>query len=167
MSGCCPPEGIRALHTAWTYAVTKQREGIFVNLCFNRETDDAKVYSFLPWAGRTSVVTKKPENVFIRVPAWVPQGEALAYRNSRPVRAEMQGPYVKFPNARVGEDLTVTYPLVEFSQSIEVGDDLRRESFTLRWLGNTLVAVEPKGAYMPMFANTPRKIRPYTAVVQT
>jgi len=42
MMGCCVPEGMRAIHTAWINTVTRDKTGVRVNMCFDRDAPEAK-----------------------------------------------------------------------------------------------------------------------------
>ena len=87
--------------------------------------------------------------------------QARAFLNAKPLRLQVQGPYARFEDTNVGDELTVLFPLVEFRQSIEVGD-VRREKFALHWVGSSLLKVEPAGSYMAMFTGAPRRVPPYS-----
>jgi hypothetical protein len=154
MMGCCPPEGMRALHTAWANVVTEGPEGIFVNLCLNRDAAQARVVSFAPAAGRMTVVVKKAGDVFLRPPSWAPRGEVKAYRGEQAIPAAWATDYVRFPQATVGEELTITYPVLRFRQTAPVAG----ASYTYSWLGNTVLAVDPPGPGLPLFAHAPRPL---------
>lgn len=157
MMGCCPPEGMRTLHTAWSNVVLDYPEGVFVNLSFNRDAPEAEVVSFLPYEGRLTVVAKCAKDFFLRPPSWAPRGEVQTYRDGRSVDPVWKGGYVAFKNVHAGEELTITYPLVEFKQTVAVVG----KTYTYHWLGNTVVGVEPRAEQMPLFAQVPRSLPPY------
>jgi len=69
---------------------------------------------------------------------------------------------VKFAKAKKFEELTLTYLLTSFIQSFEVGEEFRKEANQQRWIGNSLMKVEPPGEHMPMFTNAPRSLPAYT-----
>lgn len=153
--GCCVPEAMRALHTAWSTTVLTPREGVvLVNTSFDRDMADAQVVSFLPSEPRLTVVAKKSADYCLRVPSWTQRDDVRAYRDGKQVKLQWGGPslaYVQFANARLGEELTVRYPLVEFSQQVDFSfaerPDLR---FKLEWVGNSVVAITPRAARLPM-----------------
>jgi len=154
MMGCCPPSAMRALHIAWRNVVTESPEGVFVNLCFNRDAPQARVVSFAPELGRMTVAVKQAGDFFLRPPSWAPRGAVRAYRDSKRVEAVWKGDYVGFKNATVGEELTITYPILRFKQTVEVAG----KTYTYDWLGNTVMRVEPPGEGLALFSNAPRPL---------
>ena len=64
MMGCCPPEAMRALAVVWRSVVTESKDGVWVNLGFDRDAPEARVVSFAPSTGRLTVVAKKAASFF-------------------------------------------------------------------------------------------------------
>ena len=157
MMGCCPPEGMRALYTAWDNVVTEDSRTVWINLSFSRDTPQAKVVSFLPNEGRLTVVAKKDGRFLLRAPAWVPRSRIKAYRGQEQMSVwhGCVGDYIEFEDVKAGEELTVTYPLPRFEQTVDLDP---AGVFTYRWLGNTVLGVHPRGERLPIFANVPRPL---------
>jgi hypothetical protein len=154
MMGCCSPEGMRSLHVAWRNVVTESPTGVFVNLGLNRDAPAARVVSFAPRQGRLTVVAKRSADFFLRPPSWAPRSQVKAYRGSREVDAAWQGDYLAFAKAAAGEELTVTYPVPQFVQQAQVAG----KTYSYRWLGSTVMGVEPRGEGLPIFTNAPRPL---------
>jgi len=117
LEGCCPPTGMTGLYQAWKDLVRKTEEGVRVNLAFHHESPEARVVSFLPDVGRVTVVARNAGDYHIRIPGFVPWNSVRAFRGrpeSKQVEVIRKGEYVVFPNAEAGEELTVSYPLVDF-----------------------------------------------------
>ncbi|MEO7297515.1 MAG: hypothetical protein ABI042_02935, partial [Verrucomicrobiota bacterium] len=57
----------------------------------------------------------------------------------------------EFASAKAGDELTVTYPLVIFTQKMKRGGT----DYTLNWKGNTLTSISPKGKVWPLFDKVP------------
>jgi hypothetical protein len=154
MFGCCVPEAMRALHTAWSTVMTKQDGDVFVNTSFDRESEDAKVVSFLPTESRLTVKAKKAEDFLVRAPSWTRRENVRAYRDGRAIELEWGGPglaYVRFAAARSGEELTVCYPLAIFSQQVDFSFAQRPDlQFELGWAGNSVVSITPSAAQLPL-----------------
>jgi hypothetical protein len=151
--GCCVPEGMRALYTAWSSVVTPLQEGVFINLSFNRDSPEARVVSFLPDLGRLTVKTKTSADFFLRPPSWTPKEKVLAFVNGKRTNPTWGGPslaYVEFPQANAGDELSLTYPLVEFVQSVGLWPSRPDLRFTIRWRGNSVIEMNPKGRYLPL-----------------
>jgi hypothetical protein len=154
MMGCCPPEGMRSVYIAWKNVVCKSKDGVRVNVCFNRDAPEARVVSFAPFVGRMTVVAKTSDTYFVRPPSWAPRGQVTAYRGETKIATTWKGDYVVFDGVKPGNELTIAYPLPRFRQKIEVGGG----TFDYQWLGNTVLAVEPRGEGLPLFTKTPREL---------
>ena len=157
--GCCVPEAMRALHTAWSTVTTTSQQEVLINTSFDRESAEARVVSFLPNQPRLTVQAKKAADYLVRIPSWSKRDEVSAYRDGRRVELHWGGPglaYVRFANARQNEELTVRYALAEFSQKVDFAfaerPDLR---FELSWSGNSVVAITPHAAQLPLATVTP------------
>ena len=154
MFGCCVPEAMRALHTAWSTVTTRKDGQVFVNTSFDRESEDARVVSFLPTEPRLTVKAKSAADFLVRVPSWTQRENVRAYRDGRTIGLEWGGPglaYVRFAAARPGEELTVCYPLAMFSQRLDFAFAQRPDlQFELGWAGNSVVSVTPPAAQLPL-----------------
>ena len=62
-----------------------------------------------------------------------------------------------FPNAVAGEELTVTYPLVEFVQKMKAGG----KDLEIHWKGNLVIGLSPKGKVWPLFEQVPYLTPPF------
>ena len=151
------------LALAWREIVRKTDRGVFVNMAFNRNCAEAVVVSFLPEQGRLTVVPKRRETFYVRVPGFAPRDQVSAWRNGRKSdRVVWTGDYVTFASARKGEELTVTYPLVKFDQ------ELRRagRDSTVHWKGNAVTGIEPMDDVWPLFRRIPYPTPPFHALTR-
>ena len=151
--GCCVAEGMRALYTVWSNVVTVNTKGVFVNLSLNRDSEWAKVISSLPEQGRIDVRAHKPGNYFLRPPAWAPRTQVRVARGGRETPVEWAGPalaYVSLRNVMQGEILTLLYPLVTRNQVVGIWPTKPDLKYTIRWVGNSVVDMEPKGKGLPV-----------------
>ncbi len=147
--GCCVPEGMRALHTAWSMGTTVNNRTTAVNLSFNRTTAEAEVVSYLPQAGRISVIAGRDGDFLVRTPSWTRREGVAAFVNGSKVELSWGGPslaYVKFPNVRKGTELTITFPVIEFRQDADLAYAGRPDlKFTLHWRGGNVGKISPEG----------------------
>lgn len=171
MMGCCPPEGMRALYLAWRDTVQETPEGVLVNLAFDRDTPKAKVVSQMPGKGEISVTAKADGDFLLRVPGWAPRSAVQARRDGKPTEVRWGGPamaYVVFPQAKAGESINITWPLVKFTQRVShriyggcldphgpVPDTVAERTYTYTWVGSTVVDVDPPGQWLPLYGNRP------------
>jgi hypothetical protein len=151
MMGCCPPEAMRSLYTAWSNTITRSGKDVYVNMSFNRDAPDAKIEAYTPDKGRLTAIVKKPADFFLRPPSWAARSEVKAFRGEKEVPAVWSGDYIKFANASKGENLTITYPVITFRQTVQVAGG----TYTYRWVGNTVVGVEPIAPELPLFSGKP------------
>ncbi len=147
MMGCCPPEAMRALHIAWSNVVRRSDKGVFVNLAFDRDSDDATVKAHTPDKGRLTAVVKAPADFYLRPPSWAERSDVKAFRGNEEVSAVWSGDYVKFPDASAGEVLSIAYPVITFRQTVTIAGG----TYTYRWVGNSVVGVEPVASVLPLF----------------
>jgi len=158
LEGCCPPTGMTALYLAWKDIVRKTDKGVFVNMAFNHDCAEARVVSFLPGQGRLTIVPKQSGSFYLRVPGFAPHDQVAAWRSARKSpHVTWSGDYVLFPDARKGEELTVTYPLIRFDQQFHRGD----RDYTCHWKGNAVTGFEPQSGTWPLFKNIPASIPPF------
>lgn len=153
MMGCCLPEGMRATHTAWINTVTRDGSLTRVNMCFDRDAPEAKVVSFAPRQGRMDVTVKKASDFALRPPAWAPRDRVKAYRDGKPVAIEWQGSYVLLKQASPNEKLSVTWPMLRFTEKQNVKNTAGQpdREMTIAWLGNTVVELSPPGTVLPLY----------------
>ncbi|MDD5704731.1 MAG: hypothetical protein PHR35_02315 [Kiritimatiellae bacterium] len=162
MMGCCVPEGMRSLHVAWKNTVTDEADGIHVNMGFDRDAPEAKVASFLPTRGGMEVTAKVARDFWLRPPAWAPRERVRLQRAGATVAPDWRGAYLFVGSVKACEKLTLTYPLVAFTQEQTLNHftDKIERTVTVNWLGNTVVGIEPKGEKLPLFETVPRPLPP-------
>lgn len=155
MMGCCPPEGMRGLWEAWCGVVEEKPDGVFVNMSLTRDHPVARVTANRPESGRLQVEIRKPVTHYIRPPAWVERDAVRLTRNDSPAPVAWGGPadaYVVCPDSVAGESIELSYPVPAFRQTFTpTSVPGRDDSIAVRWVGNTVVSVEPRGRYLPMF----------------
>src|SRR6185436_10458639 len=121
--GCCAPEGMRAIHTAWMNTIDHYQKsplgpaGVYVNSSFSRDSKWGRVVSFVPETGRLTVKATVKKPFFLRPPHWTPHEKVRAFVGTKSIPVKWSGSYVRF-DARPGDELTITYPLVEFTHEV-------------------------------------------------
>ncbi len=147
MMGCCPPEAMRALAVAWRYVVTETADGVFVNLGFDRDAEQARVVSFAPSSGRLTIVARKAGAFYLRPPSWAARNRVRGFRGRTKVEPVWKGEFVMFGNVEPGQELTIIWPLIRFTQTVLVAGG----KYAYEWLGNTVIGVDPPGKGLPLF----------------
>ncbi|MBI2192613.1 MAG: hypothetical protein HYU36_11580 [Planctomycetes bacterium] len=155
MMGCCPPEGMRGLWEAWCAIVEERPEGVFINMSLTRDHPAAKVTASLPEFGHLRVEACKSTPYYLRPPAWVERDQVALFRNGQQVPVTWGGAanaYVFCSAVSHGDLLELSYPVPSFIQTFTPTSVPKREaSVTVRWVGNTVVGVKPRGKWLPMF----------------
>jgi hypothetical protein len=167
MFGCCAPEGMRAIYTAWSHTIMRRPEtpqapaGVYVNLSFSRASEWGQIVSFMPAEGRLTVKAAVADMFYLRPPAWAPLHQVRAFVNGASKDVTWQGSYVRLAG-RPGDELTITYPLLRFTQHVSgLWADSRPDlTMTFHWLGNMVVSADPAAARTPLFLGIPRS--PYS-----
>ncbi len=163
MFGCCAPEGMRAIHTAWSSTIERLPAsqlgpaGVYVNLGLSVKSKWGEVVSFMPDAGRLTVVAGERDVYFLRAPHWAPRSEVRAFLGTKSVEIKWSGDYVRL-DADAGDELTITYPLLKFTHQVSglwknTKPDLQ---LTFHWLGNMVVSADPAPTKTPLFLGKPR-----------
>ena len=163
MFGCCAPEGMRAIHTAWMNTIAHYEKsplgpaGVYVNLSFNRDSKWGRVVSFMPESGRLTVKAVVKDAFFLRPPHWAPRETVNAFVGTKHVATKWSGDYVRF-DAQPSDELTVTYPLVGFTHEVAGlwPNTAPQLHVGFQWLGNMVVSATPAPKATPLFARTSR-----------
>jgi hypothetical protein len=107
------------------------------------------------------------DTFYLRPPHWAPRDQVTAFVGSQSIPAQWSGDYVRFTNVKIGDELTIAYPLLSFKHEAEGTwkKDLPNVNVTYEWLGNMVIAVDPKAEKTPIFLPEPRKLPPPPAEV--
>lgn len=165
MFGCCAPEGMRAIYTTWSNVIDRLPDsklgpgGVYVNLALNRDSKLGRVVSFFPDQGRITVKARVKEEFFLRPPHWAPRDEVRAFVGGKSVPVKWSGAYVRFDGIKPGDELTITYPLLAFTQEVEgLWKKTPGLKMKFNWLGNMVVSSEPAPTNTPLFTGRPRQL---------
>jgi hypothetical protein len=163
MFGCCAPEGMRAIYTAWSATIERLADsplgpaGVYVHLCFSRDSEWGQVQSYFPGEGRLQVRAQAHGRFYLRPPAWAPREQVYAFRGGAPARVVWSGSYVGFDDVQAGDVLTITYPLIAFEQRVaglwKTAPDLTMQ---FHWLGNMVTGADPGPQKTALFTGSPR-----------
>lgn len=149
MFGCCAPEGMRAVATAWRYAITESGGTVRVNMTLDRVTPEVEVVSALPQEGRITVRVREPVSVEVRCPSWAPRDEVRAYRGSTAIDAAWRGDYIILGHATPGDVLTVCFPLLTCRSEHRIWPD--GPMYQMEWRGNTVISMSPPARALPFY----------------
>jgi hypothetical protein len=167
LAGCCAPEGMRSIYTTWSNIIQRCAAkagvpaGVYVNMCLNRDSEWGRVVSFMPEQGRLTVQAKVADTFFLRPPHWIASAEVKAFINSQSIPVEWEGAYIRF-TANAGDELTITYPLIEFTHSVSGLWPVAAPDFhvTYQWRGHMIMSVTPPPDGLPLFTGKPIVLPP-------
>jgi len=118
---CCIASGARGLYLGWSSIVIEKNRSVYVNMFLNKASKWLDVKSYLPYTGRVDLIINKDiEDLFIRIPEWVPYGAVKIIRRLGDKTIELTGRdlswskryLMKINNARFGETITLLFPEV-------------------------------------------------------
>ncbi len=163
MFGCCAPEGMRAIYTSWSNTILRLPKsplgpaGVYVNMSISRDSRWGRVVSFIPDCGRLTVKAAVKDTFYLRPPHWTPKDQVRAFVGTSSVPAKWSGDYVAF-DAKPGEEITITYPLVEFTHQVSGiwANCAPSLVMTFNWRGNMVTGASPAGGATPLFTGKPR-----------
>lgn len=155
LMGCCPPEGMRALHAVWENAVTQRKDSVHINMAIPCKHEAAEVRTYAPEAGRLTVLAGKECDYYLRPPSWAPRNKVKICRNGGEVESIWVGDYIKVGNVVKGEEISIHYPVVSFTQEIDLDAGVNSGSYQVHWQGNTVIKLEPDGKHLPLFKQGP------------
>ena len=155
MMGCCHPEGMRALHTAWRHTVTKKGEDIYINMSLSCKHKEAEVKTSLSDKGELVVRARAEGNYFLRPPVWAPRQKVKLYRSGTEESPNWKGDYIRVAVVKADEKISISYPLVSFIQEIELDAGYNSGTYAIKWQGNTVTEIQPEGKHMPLFQRPP------------
>jgi hypothetical protein len=152
MMGCCPPQGMVALHAGWGNAVVEEADAVRVNLAIPRDAAAALVTPIDSGRRGILVTAKSSKRFLLRVPAWADRHAVRAQRGGSEVPCLWRGDYIRFEGVSAGEQLEITYPSRVFRQTCAIGPKGWEQKYTLAWQGNICSGIAPAGRYLPIFA---------------
>lgn len=149
LEGCCLGSGLRALYLVWRHGVNQVDDGdqtVRVNLPISRVTPAAEVVSEDPYAGLLRITVRQPCTVDVRVPGMGVDGKPATDTvpvqvNDRVVHMARPGTRCVLPGLSVDDEVRVTYPLPERTETVVVAG----EPWTVQWKGRTVVDIDPIG----------------------
>lgn len=154
MMGCCAPEGMRSIYSAWKHIVIKENNTISVNLNFSADTSDAEIISLLPEMGGVRIHAKTAGNYRIRCATWAEVDEIRVVKNGMPVEICLSDDYyILVSDVMAGDCLEVSYPVKSFRQTLTVKNIAGQpdRELTVYWRGSTVMDVLPRGDCLPFY----------------
>ncbi|HKG25944.1 MAG TPA: hypothetical protein VKB09_09870, partial [Thermomicrobiales bacterium] len=147
VEGCCTPAGARACMLVWDRIVTRDEEGVHVNLLFSRDTPWARLISSEPYKGELRLEVRQAAPFFLRLPAWIDQNRVRLTVNGKERPAAWRGQSLVLGDARPGQTFVVTYP----QSDREITDTIAGSDYVTQWKGSTVTHITPTGGRYPIY----------------
>ena len=144
----CNGAGTRAIYDLWHHAIARTESAVMVNEHFSRDSRWAGVTSYVPTAGRISVLMKSRGVLAVRVPLQVDRHQVEVHVNGvRPRQEVVSGGYARLEALQLGDVVTVEWPLEERATFYE----MNQERLLANWRGDTLLRMDPAGSLAPLY----------------
>jgi hypothetical protein len=159
-SGCCAYSGIRALDACWEGVQNRNGDAVEVNIPWTRST--AWVTAELRERGRVRrlrLAVHDARLVRVRIPEWQ-DGPVQVKVNTRNAPVRPESGYLSFAGLRKGDVVEIRLTARERVSRERVGagnsgremaDPRLRGSYTVRWIGDRVVRLDPPGKHLPLF----------------
>lgn len=147
VEGCCTPAGARACLMVWDRIVTRDADGVHVNLSFSRDTPWARIISSEPYGGELRLEIQQAAPFFVRVPTWAKRESVRLTIDGEDRALEWRGDSLVLGDARPGQSFVVTYSQIER----EVKDTIAGSDYLTRWKGGTVTSITPTGERYPTY----------------
>jgi hypothetical protein len=148
---CCTANGARNLYHVWDSIITRENDLVKINLLLNRVSASLDVDSYLPATGKVELKIKDAPVVAVRVPVWCKPEEMQVSVSGETRPAASQGRYLRVEQLKPGDRVSITFPMVERSETRVIGD----LPFTLKMRGSNVVDIDPKGTAIPLYSKIP------------
>lgn len=168
---CCTGNCVPALYAAWEAIVTEDHGHAQVNLLLNRASPWLDVDSYLPFEGKVVVRNTSARVISIRLPRWVDKAAVQVDAPEHALPSSWLGRYLVLPETHRGDVITVTFPMVEttetytlkwrqsefWKESTDPGPNWQADESPLKYVfhlrGNTVVDIEPRpeGRGFPLY----------------
>jgi len=144
---CCLGNAGRSLYYAWDSIVTRNGDGVQVNLLLNRASRWVDVDSHLPYEGKVVLKIKDAPRLAVRIPAWTDRGAVTCAVNGAARAVTSSNGRIRIDELRAGDQVTVEFPMRDFTAFREIGEG----AYALRMKGDTVIDIDPRGTIYPLY----------------
>lgn len=139
--------GIQCLWAALNNVTTADGDGVRLNLFFTSEQSAATTESSLPAAGKVRVHVPAGGRLWIRIPRWLDPRKLSVSCDAQPVNLTHLHCWSVTHSQNSGCPVVVRFPLTQQRHE----EWVYRKRYRMVFAGDTLVEMEPRGTYAPMF----------------
>lgn len=155
MMGCCAPEGMRAVYSAWKNTVTRSGETVFVHMNFSCKSEYADITSLLPEQNGLNITALCGGRYCVRYADWADTDTIALEVNGIRREVRTENGYIIIESADPGDRIRISYP-VRFFRQVQHIENIPGEperEITVFWRGNTVIDVLPHGKYLSFYEN--------------
>ncbi len=151
--GCNPSGTAEIVHTlsaVYEHIAVREERGLVVNLHLDYADDLVQISGHREGEARVTICTRIQDNVFIRVPGWVPRETVRITVDERPVPLNVIGSFAFVDRQLLqrGSKVVLHYalPVRETTETMPMGDTYR-----FRWRGDEIIGVHPNDWPRPFY----------------
>jgi len=148
VEGCCLGAGIRGCFLVWDSAIEKRDDTVFVHLSFSRNSPYAEIISYQPYEGRIDLIIHDAQRLCVRIPPWVSEKDLTVSIDDVQTAVNLSNEYYLILEDMInGQTVKIEYPL----RKAEVMEIVSGQEYKVRWRGDSVVAIIPKGEKYPLY----------------
>ena len=137
---CCGGSGAHALFVAWKNAAWVEDGKLHVNLHIDKSLPEAEIRGYQPWDGLLTLVLKRPMEVRVRIPDFVPPDQFKVQAENKKIAIRIEGGFAELLGCAPGETIRIRYPLPVKVEKLEIGNPgFRRYPYEVVWKGDTVL----------------------------
>ena len=143
-------EIVHTMSAIYQHIATRSAGGLFINLHFERDDDVVRIETERGDRGRLKVVTRRRENVLLRVPGWAPLKTAQLSVDGEAVAFRMVGSYACLNREQLAahSEIVLHYDLPQRRtwETMPAGD-----TYEFAWKGDQITGVYPNEQPLPFY----------------
>lgn len=146
LMNCCGPAGTRALYDVYRNIYTIYDKKVYINIFMNREDSNIRIESQQPHIGQVEITLKKSLEINIVKRSWFGKNVEFTIDNEPWEYTENNNYYI-LASVPLNKEVVFKYGLCPKNEDVHVNG----RDFKVKWLGDTVMDIAPKGKIMPMY----------------
>ena len=152
LQGCCNAAGAKAVYFLWQNALQEKGKSVYLHLLFTNNYEKIRVKNHIPRQGKVEIEVIDAPTLLVRTPRFVDKRTLKTIRDNKPVAAQFEKNYLKISNNVPGAKIVLNFDITEKEDSVTIGNEgFKQFTYNYRWLGDTVVKMEPKGKYSHLY----------------
>ena len=138
---------IHTLCDIYRHVAERTPLGTVINFHLDFEDPRLRITSRRDEVGRLTVESREAENLFIRMPTWVPPESVRVTVDRERIEPARVGPYVRVPGTKAGRRIELCHAL-PVEEAEETTDGV---TYRFRWRGDDVLGISPNTDYLPFY----------------